>query len=222
MYTRTELVIGEENLQKIKNSNILIFGVGGVGGFVVEMLVRLGVEKITIVDFDQVDKTNLNRQIIALNSNIGKNKVDLFYDRAKQINEKCQIIKICNKLTKDNIESFFTTKFTYVIDCIDDVNAKVFLAKFCFENNIKLISSMGTGNRFRGNPQFEVEDIFKTSYDKLAKKIREMLKKENVKKLTVVYTKQPPEKTKGLGSVVYYPLICAGTIVSFVTNEILK
>lgn len=222
MYSRTELVMGSENLNKIKNSNLLIFGVGGVGGFVVEMFARLGVGNITIVDFDKIDKTNLNRQIIATEDSIGKNKVDVFYERIKSINPSCNITKKAEKLTKENISTFFSKKFNYVVDCIDDVNAKVFLAKYSYENNINLISSMGTGNRYKGVPQFEVTDIYKTSYDKLAKKIRELLKKENVKKLNVVYTKQPPEKTDGLGSVVYYPLMCAGTIVSFVTNQILN
>ena len=222
MYSRTERVIGEENLIKLKNANLLVFGLGGVGGIVAEMFVRIGVNKLTVVDFDKVDKSNLNRQEISLTSNVGKNKTDVFYSRATDINPDCKITKKCEKLTQENIQNFFESNFDYVVDCIDDVNAKVFLAKYCYENNIKLISSMGTGNRYKGIPQFEVTDIFKTSYDKLAKKIRENLKKENVKKLTVVYTKQPPEKTEGLGSVVYYPLMCAGTIVSFVVNEILK
>ena len=222
MNTRTKTVVGEDNLKKIESANLLIFGVGGVGGFVAEMFVRMGVKNLTIVDFDKVDKTNLNRQIVSLESNIGKNKVDVFYDRAKNINPSCNIVKVNEKLTKGNISKFFIENFDYVIDCIDDVSAKVFLAKYCYENEINLISSMGTGNRYKGIPHFEVTDIYKTSYDKLAKKIREELKKEGVKKLQVVYTKQPPEKTEGLGSVVYYPLMCAGTIVGFVINEILK
>ena len=222
MHSRTKLVLGEENLNKLKKANLLVFGLGGVGGFVAEMFVRMGVEKLTVVDFDKVDESNLNRQIISLKSNIGKNKTDVFCDRAKEINPSLVITKKCEKLTKENISSFFDSDFNYVVDCIDDVNAKVFLAKYCYQNNIKLISSMGTGNRYREVPKFEIADIFKTSYDRLAKKIRENLKKENVKKLTVAYTKQPPEKTEGLGSVVYYPLMCAGTIVSFVVNEILK
>ena len=222
MQSRTKMVLGEENLKKINKSNLIIFGIGGVGGFVGEMFVRLGIKKITVVDFDKVDKTNMNRQILALNSTIGKNKTDVFFDRAKDINSYCNVIAKNIKLNKENICEFFKEKYDYVIDCIDDVNAKVFLAKYCYENKIKIISSMGTGNRYKDIPNFEVVDIYKTSYDKLAKKIREALRKENVKKLNVVYTKQPPEKTKGLGSVVYYPLMCAGTIVSFVVNEVIK
>ena len=222
MLTRTKIVLGEENLKKIIKSNLIIFGVGGVGGFVSEMFVRMGVENITVVDFDKFDRTNLNRQILALNSNLNTNKVESFLNRAKDINPNCKIIAKNVKLEKENIRDFLLENYDYVIDCIDDVNAKVFLAKYCYENNIKIISSMGTGNRYKDVPKFEVADIYKTSYDRLAKKIREILKKENVKKLNVVYTKQPPEKTEGLGSVVYYPLMCAGTIVSFVINQILN
>ena len=192
MLTKTQLVLGEKNLSKLQNVNLLIFGVGGVGGFVAEMFVRLGVKKITIVDFDNVDITNLNRQVIALNSNINQKKVDVFYERAQNINKNCLITKIAEKLTQENVQKFFNQKYDYVIDCIDDVNAKVCLAKYCYVNNINLISSMGTGNRYKGIPQFEVADIYKTSYDKLAKKIREMI---------TVEKKQEKAKNKETGRI---------------------
>lgn len=221
MQSRTSLVIGKENVEKLKNSNIAVLGVGGVGGYVVEMLARLGVEKLTIVDFDVISVSNLNRQIIALNSNINLLKVDCFKQRLTDINPNLKVEAINKKITKENLEQILNKNFDYVIDAIDDIPAKVEVAKYCFKNNIKIVSSMGTGNRYK-MPKFEVSDISKTSYDKLAKKLRKMLKDEGVEKLDVVYTKEEVEKTESLGSVVYYPLMCAGVIVSFVTNEIIK
>lgn len=222
MTSKTELVIGKENMQKLKNSNILVLGVGGVGGYVAEMFVRVGVEKLTIVDFDKVDKTNINRQTIAYLSTVGKNKVEVFEKKAKDINANCRLVSYLCRISGDNLNQIFNDKFDYVVDAIDDIKAKVEIAKYCYKNSINLISSMGTGNRYKGIPQFEVCDIYKTSYDKLAKKLRKLLKDEGVESLQVVYTKQQPQKTEALGSVVYYPLMCAGTIVSFVTNKILE
>ena len=222
MFCRTEIVVGKQNMKKIKNANILVLGVGGVGGYVVEMLVRLGVEKLTIVDFDKVDKTNINRQTIAYQSTIGKSKVQLFEERVKDINANCQLNTYNCKISSDNLSEIILQEFDYVIDAIDDLNAKVEVAKYCTQKNINLLSSMGTGNRYRDIPKFEVCDIYKTSYDKLAKKFRKLLKDEGVERLDVVYTKQPPEQTTSLGSVVYYPLMCAGTIVSFVANKIFE
>ena len=221
MYSRTQRVLGEANIERIKNSHLLVLGVGGVGGFVVEMFARLGFGKLTIVDFDKVDKSNLNRQIVALNSTIGQNKVEIMKKRIFDINPNCICNAICEKIEENNIAKILNQNYNFVIDAIDDIKAKVLIAKFCKEKNLNVISSMGTGNRFK-IPHFEVSDISKTSYDKLAKKFRKMLKDENIFNLNVVYTKEPVEKTEALGSIVYYPLMCAGTITSFVTNEIIK
>lgn len=221
MFSRTNRVIGEEKLNKIISSHIAVLGLGGVGGYVVEMLTRLGVKKLTIVDFDKVDVSNLNRQIIATNNNINCYKTSEFVSRIKSINPNCEVVEKNQKISAENIGELLNEKYDYVIDAIDDISAKVGVAKYCQENNIKLVSSMGTGNRYK-MPQFEVADISKTSYDKLAKKLRKMLKDNGVEKLNVVYTKEPAEQTESLGSVVYYPLMCAGVIVSFVTNEIIK
>ena len=221
MFSRTTRVIGEENLTKIKNSNIAVLGVGGVGGYVVEMLVRLGVEKLTLVDFDKVDLSNFNRQLIATNETVNMLKVEAFKNRILKINKTCLVTVKPEKISSENISKILNEKYDYIIDAIDDLKAKVEIAKFCQKNNLKLISSMGTGSRYK-MPNFEVADISKTSYDKLAKKLRKMLKDEGVEKLTVVYTKEPIEPTTNLGSIVYYPLMCAGVITSFVTNEIIK
>lgn len=222
MTSKTELVVGKENLEKIKKSNILVLGIGGVGGYVAEMFVRLGVENLTVVDFDKVDITNLNRQTIAYLSTVNKNKTEVFEKIVKDINPNCRLTSHLCKISSDNLQSIFSANFDYVVDAIDDIKAKVEVAKHCYKNNINLISSMGTGNRYKGIPQFEVCDIYKTSYDKLAKKMRKLLKDEGVDRLQVVYTKQQSEQTEALGSVVYYPLMCAGTIVSFVANKIFE
>ena len=221
MQSRTSRVIGEENVKKISNSNIAVLGVGGVGGYVVEMFARLGVKNLTIVDFDTISVSNLNRQIIALKSNINCLKVEEFKNRILNINPDCSVAAVAKKITKENVGEILNKKFDFVIDAIDDIPAKIEVAKYCQENNIKLISSMGTGNRYK-MPKFEVSDITKTSYDKLAKKLRKLLKEQGVENLTVVYTKEEAEKTEGLGSVVYYPLMCAGTIVSYVTNCLIE
>ena len=185
------------------------------------MFARLGVKNLTIVDFDTISVSNLNRQIIALKSNINCLKVEEFKNRILNINPDCSVAAVAKKITKENIGEILNKKFDFVIDAIDDIPAKIEVAKYCQENNIKLISSMGTGNRYK-MPKFEVSDITKTSYDKLAKKLRKLLKEQGVENLTVVYTKEEAEKTEGLGSVVYYPLMCAGTIVSYVTNCLIE
>lgn len=221
MQSKTQIVIGSENVEKLKNSNIAILGVGGVGGYVAEMIARLGVENITIVDFDKISVSNLNRQIIALNSTIGKYKVEVLKSRILDINPKCNVVEVNSKISSQNVDKILNNNFDYVVDCIDDIPAKIAVIKYCKENKLKIVSSMGTGNRYK-MPHFEVGDISKTSYDKLAKKLRKLLKDEGITSLDVIYTKEEIEKTEALGSVVYYPLMCAGTIVSFVVNKIIE
>ena len=221
MFSRTERVIGAKNLQKIKNLNIAVLGVGGVGGYVVEMLCRLGVEKLTIVDFDKVDISNINRQIIATNSTVGMFKTDAFLERIKDINSTCHVVAKNTKICAENIANILCDSYDYVIDCIDDIKAKIEVVKHCKKQNYNLICSMGTGNRYK-QPKFEVADISKTSYDKLAKKMRKLLKDEGITSLEVVFTKEQPESTVDLGSVVQYPLMCAGTIVGYVVEKVLQ
>ena len=218
---RTELVIGK-NTEKLNKAHIALLGIGGVGGFVFEMLVRLGVGKITIIDFDMFEESNLNRQILALTSTLGKNKVEVAVNRAKDINKKVEITAKNIKISAENIEEVLNEKYDYVIDAIDDVKAKVAVILFCSKTNTPIITSMGTGNRYK-MPHFEVADIFKTSNDGLARKIRSELRKCGFQgKVNAVYTKDTPEKTEALGSVVYYPLMCAGVIVSVVVNKLIE
>ena len=222
MYSRTELLIGNNNLNKLKDSHVAVFGVGGVGGHVVEMLARAGVGNITIVDYDRVDKSNINRQIIALNSTIGKYKVDVMKDRLLDINPNLKITAIQDKYTPDNREVFFGQKYDYVIDAIDMVTSKVDLIKYCHDNNIAVISAMGAGNRY-SVPEFKVADISKTYNDGLCKIVRKKLRELGVNKHNVVFTEYLASKNGDqVGSISYYPAMCGCVLAGFVINELIK
>ncbi|MGL4897970.1 MAG: tRNA threonylcarbamoyladenosine dehydratase, partial [Cetobacterium sp.] len=181
IFQRTELLIGTENLDKLNSSHVLVFGVGGVGGFVVEALVRAGVGELTVVDFDTVDITNLNRQIIATQDTVGRDKVEIIKERALSINPNIKINAYKEKFFKDKREIFFSEnkKYTYIVDAIDIVTAKLDLITIAKELKIPIISSMGTGNKI--NPtMLEVADISKTSVCPLAKVMRVELKKRRI------------------------------------------
>lgn len=221
MFRRTELLLGED-INKLHKANIIIFGVGGVGGYVCEMLVRSGIGKITIIDYDVVDISNKNRQIIALDSTLGKAKVDVMKARALDICPDCEITAINDKLTKDNILDFHLEEFDYVIDAIDMVTSKLNLIEYCHKNNINIISAMGAGNR-KGIPEFSVADIFETYNDGLAKVMRKELRKRCVEHHNVVFTKDI-SKPNGdtVGSIAYYPAMCGCVLSAYVINELIK
>lgn len=187
IYTRTELLIGQDSLNTLKNSKVIVFGIGGVGSFTVESLCRCGIGEISLVDFDTIDITNINRQIYAFICNVGKYKVDEMKKRIELINPdiKVNIFKV--KLEKDNIDSFNLKYYDYVVDAIDTITSKIYLIKYCYENNIKIISAMGAGNKMDPT-RFKVSDINKTSVCPLARVIRRELKKIGVKKLKCVYS----------------------------------
>jgi hypothetical protein len=187
IYTRTELLIGKDSLNTLKNSKVIVFGIGGVGSFTVESLCRCGIGEISLVDFDTIDITNINRQIHAFICNVGKYKVDEMKKRIELINPdiKVNIFKV--KLEKDNIDSFNLKYYDYVVDAIDTITSKIYLIKYCYENNIKIISAMGAGNKMDPT-RFKVSDINKTSVCPLARVIRRELKKIGVKKLKCVYS----------------------------------
>lgn len=193
--SRTELLIGAEGLNKLRESKVMVFGVGGVGSFAVEALTRAGVGTLILVDDDTVCLTNLNRQIHATYDTISKVKVDVMKERILSINKKCNVITHQVFVTKDNIAELIPEDVDYVIDAIDTVSAKLGLAEYCYKNNIKIISSMGTGNKFDPT-RFKVTDIYKTSVCPLAKVMRYELKKRGVKKLKVVFSDEIPTKPK--------------------------
>src|SRR5574344_1801107 len=189
MFDRLSILINETELNDIHNINVLIVGSGGVGGYALEELVRMGVEHITIVDNDIVDLSNLNRQIISLHSNVGKLKVDVAEARIKDINPNVKVCKIDEFITKDNISKLFVNDFDYIIDACDTITTKVLLICEAQKRNIKIISCMGTGNRF--NPsELVITDIYKTNYDPLAKVMRKLLKDNGIKKQSVIWSKE--------------------------------
>ena len=223
MLDRLELLIGKEKIEKIKNTTVLVIGLGGVGGYAVESLVRSGIKKIIIVDFDKIDITNLNRQIISLKSNIGEYKVDVVEKRIKEIND-IEIIKIKEFINKENINNLFLYKPDYVIDACDTINVKKELIRICLKNNIKFISSMGTGNKLDPS-KLEIIDVRKTSYDPIAKIIRKMVKDENIKgKISVICSTEVPIKTnsKTIASNSFVPATSGLLCTSYVINDIIK
>lgn len=223
-FERTINLIGQENFDKIYNTKIIIFGVGGVGGYALEMLTRCGVNNITIVDFDTINITNLNRQIISLHSNLGEYKVDAFSKRIKDINPNINLSIIKERLTSENINSFNLSDFDYVVDCIDSYKDKLGLIEYCYKHNIKIISSMSAGNRYKLS-NYVVTDIFKTKNDAMARKLRLDLKKLGIKKLKVCYTDSLSDninlKTRVL-SISYNVALCGATISQYLINEIIK
>ena len=171
MNERIIKLIGDVNFKKIKEATVCVVGLGGVGCYAVEGLVRSGIEHMIIVDYDTVDVTNLNRQIIATNGNIGCYKTDEMENRIRSINPNCKVTKLNIKLDKTNIQTLFSYHFEYLIDACDTILVKEELIKNCLNKNITIISSMGTGNKL--NPEeLQIIEIKKTSYDPIAKKIR--------------------------------------------------
>lgn len=232
MFQRTELLIGSDNLNKLKNSHIIVFGIGGVGGFATEALIRAGIGEISIVDFDTVDITNLNRQIIALQSTVGKLKTSVMKQRLLDINPNVVVHEYSIKFSTENMDIFFKDKtYSYIVDAIDLVTCKLDLISLAKDKNIPIISSMGTGNKL--NPtMLEVSDINKTSVCPLARVIRKELKNRGVKKLKVVYSKEIPKKPHNLsgsrekrvnvGSISFVPssagLIIASEVIKDICN----
>lgn len=220
MMDRTKKIISEDKINELSNTSVLLVGVGGVGGSSLEMLIRSGIGNIIIVDYDTFEESNLNRQILSLKNNIGKSKVSVALNRAKEINPLINVLAINEKID----ENFVIPKTDYIIDACDDIKAKVLLASFAYKNNIKIISSCGTGNRI--NPSMlKISNIWKTEYDPLAKKLRYELRKANFKyKLPVVFsTEKPLIKEKGsVGSMALVPN-CAGILLSsYVINDIIS
>ena len=227
---RTELLIGSDNLEKLKNSNVIVFGLGGVGGAAVESLVRAGIGNLSIVDFDIVDKTNLNRQIITTQSTIGRAKVEVAKERILAINPEINLTVYHEKFFKENVDLFFKDKkYDYIVDAIDLVTPKLDLIEFATNSKIPIISCMGTGNKLDPS-RFQVADIKKTSVCPLAKIIRKELKNRRIIKLKVVYSDEVPrkplnldggrEKFKNVGSISFVPPVAGMLLASAVIKDI--
>ena len=194
MFSRTELLIGKNNIEKLKNSKVAVFGIGGVGSYVVEGLARAGIGNFILVDSDDVSISNLNRQIIATTKTIGKPKVEVSKDRILEINPNANVT-IYKEFYKPDNRVPFENDISYIVDAIDTVTAKIDLIEEAEKLKIPIISSMGTGNKLDPT-KFEVTDIYKTSVCPLAKVMRKELRDRGIKKLKVVYSKEEPIKIK--------------------------
>jgi len=223
MFEREISLIGIDNYNKIKSKIVAVIGVGGVGGYAVESLVRAGVEKLIIVDYDIVDITNLNRQIISLQENIGLNKTDVIKERIRKINPNCNVITINKKLDENNLEELFNYNIDYLIDACDTVKVKEQLILECIKHNVKQISCMGTGNKL--NPELlKITDIRTTSYDPLAKRIRKFVNENKIKnKIMVVSSTETPKKIEGsISSISFVPSVAGLLCTSYVINDIIN
>ena len=192
-FSRTELLLGTEGVDKLRNSSIAVFGVGGVGSFTVEALVRSGVGNISIIDDDKVCLTNINRQLIATRKTIGKNKVEVMRDRILEINPKVNVEIHQTFYGKDNADEFDLSKYDYIVDAIDTVSSKLMLIERAKKCNTPIISSMGAGNKLDPT-KFQVTDIYKTSICPLARAMRSELRKRGIDSLKVVYSQEPALK----------------------------
>ncbi|MCR5737488.1 MAG: tRNA threonylcarbamoyladenosine dehydratase [Eubacterium sp.] len=188
-FSRTQLLLGKENMEKLANARVAIFGVGGVGGYTVEALARSGVGTFDLIDDDQVCLTNINRQIIATMDTVGKNKIDVAKERILSINPKATVHTYQTFYLPETADQFDFTQYDYVVDAIDTVTGKIQLVMAAKEAGVPIISSMGAGNKLDPTA-FEVADIYKTSVCPLAKVMRRELKKRGVKKLKVVYSRE--------------------------------
>ena len=224
-FSRTEILIGKENQNNIKNKTIIIFGIGGVGGYVAESLARAGVQNLILIDNDKISISNINRQIIALHSTIGMLKVDVMKSRLLDINPDINITTYNTFIKDGNSEEIIKKhKPDYIVDAIDTVPSKLEIIEFSNKYNIPIISSMGTGNKLDPS-KLEITDISKTSVCPLAKKIRKEIKNRNIKKLTVVYSKEEPHKeidSPLIGSSSFVPSSAGLLITSKIIKDFIK
>lgn len=220
-FSRTELLIGEDAIEKLKKTKVAIFGIGGVGSFVVEGLVRAGVANFILVDNDKICLTNLNRQLIATHKTIGKYKVEVAKERILEINPNAKV-EIHQEFFMPDSKEILDDTVNYIVDCIDTVTAKIELVLRANKLNIPIISSMGTGNKL--NPVgFEVTDIYKTSVCPLAKVMRKELRTRGIKELKVIYSKEEPIKNdKTLGSISFVPSVAGLIIAGEIIKQIIK
>ena len=233
-FSRTDLLIGKQGLEKLHNAKIAIFGIGGVGSFVVEGLVRAGVQNFVLVDNDKISLTNLNRQLIATQKTIGKDKVEVAKERILDINPKAKVEVFKEFFLPNSNTNIITKELTYVVDCIDTVTAKIEIVMQCKNLKIPIISAMGTGNKL--NPlKLEVTDIYKTNVCPLAKVMRKELRKRNINELKVVYSTEEPIKLKLQnyeeknvtkrqvpGSISFVPSVAGLIIAGEVVKEIIE
>ena len=223
-FSRLVKVIGEDDFSILNKSKVLVLGCGGVGGYVVEALARSGIGTLVIVDFDNIDESNINRQIIALDSTVGLKKVDVLEKRIKDINRDCNVIKIDKFITVDNLDELFNYDIDFFVDACDTTSVKKEIIKKCLNKKIKFISCMGTGNKLDPS-KLEIIDIRKTSNDPLARMIRKFVKDEKINdKVMVLCSSEVPVKTgdRTPGSTAFVPPAAGLMIASYVVKKLLK
>jgi tRNA A37 threonylcarbamoyladenosine dehydratase len=236
-FSRTEMLLGEEAMEKLKKSTVAIFGIGGVGSYVVEGLARSGIGNFILVDKDEVAETNINRQIIATTKTIGMDKVKVAKERILEINPDAKVEVFKEFYSKENSNTILNESISYVVDAIDTVTAKLTLIEECKKLNIPIISCMGTGNKL-DSTKFEIVDINKTSICPLAKVMRKELSKRNIKHVKVLYSKEEPRKAKteieenkgktkdriiqAIGSVSFVPSVAGLMISGEVVKDLIK
>ncbi|MBQ3511384.1 MAG: tRNA threonylcarbamoyladenosine dehydratase [Bacilli bacterium] len=223
-FDRLSKVIGDDNVLLLSEKTVLVLGVGGVGGYVCEALARSGIGKLIIVDFDLVDETNINRQIIALDSTVGLKKVDVLEKRIKDINSGCEVIKIDKFIDKDNLLELFNYNIDYFVDACDTMTVKKMVITECIKRKIKFVSSMGTGNKIDPS-KLEIMDIRKTVNDPLAKVIRKFVKDEKINsKVMVLSSSELPVKTgeRTPGSTAFVPASAGLLIASYVVRQFIS
>ncbi len=231
-FSRTKLLLGDEAMKKLAASRVAVFGIGGVGGYTVEALARSGIGALDLVDSDKVSLSNLNRQIIALHSTVGRDKVDVAAERISDINPACRVTKHKTFFLPETAGEFDFTEYDYVVDAIDTVAGKLALVKQAKEAGVPVISAMGAGNKL--NPaSFEVADIYETAVCPLAKVMRRELRKLNIDSLKVVYSREEPlpaaceaEAEEGRrsvpGSCAFVPPVCGLLLAAEVVKDLIK
>ena len=223
MFDRTISLVGDSNFKKIQEKTVLIIGLGGVGGYATESLVRSGIKNLILIDHDKIDITNLNRQIISTSSNVGNDKVEEFKKRILEINPDCNIITHKLFLDRTNYNILDNYQIDYIVDCCDSTDTKKLLIDYSLNKNIKLISSMGTANKLDPT-KLQITDIRKTSYDPLAKILRKYVNDLKInKKIMVVSSTEQPQKREQLTTMIFVPatagLLCANYVINDIINS---
>lgn len=220
-FERLEKLITKEKTDLLKNKSVLVLGCGGVGGYVIESLARSGIGKLIIVDGDIVDETNINRQVIALESTIGQKKVEVFKKRLKDINKDIEVITISKFIDDTNINELFEYDIDYFVDACDTINTKKLVIRNCIDKNINLISSMGTGNRMDPS-KLEITTLDKTQNDPIARILRRYVKDEHInKRIRVLCSTEVPKKVDGVGSNSFVPCSAGLLITSYIIRDLI-
>ena len=224
MFDRTIALIGQDNLDKIKSKHILIIGVGGVGGYAIEALIRSGIHNITLVDYDNIDISNINRQIIAKESNVGKLKVEAWKERINETNSSVLVNTLPLKIDENNIDILFKSSYDYIIDACDTVIVKKLLIKLCKEKNINLLTVCGMGKKL-DITKIKICDIKDTSYDPIAKSLRKYIKDEKIRgKVICVFSSEKPNNTNKevIASMMPVPSVAGIYAANYILQDIIK